>query len=286
MVGSGILGRGPRDRLIGTQVMVTKGPSKGIAGVVKDTNGNLARVELLTGNKVISIDKSKLRWRKYVTRPCYHFEIHCVITRADGTLEELDRRSMGGDMRPPSVNPNVGPRTPAWKTPAWQGGTTPNVQNPKTPAWQASSRTPNPYLDGGGKTPAWNVSSRTPNPYADGGKTPAWNVTPRTPNPYAGGGGSGSGWSGGGSGGGWGSNNWGGQSPGRTDENSNDWQADTWVSCYSISPRFIFALTPTLGCPNSKGSAHAIRCRSHSRVLRADTWIWAWPTNDGTCWCN
>ena len=68
MVGSGVLGRGPRDRLIGTQVMVTKGPSKGVAGVIKDTNGNLARVELLTGNKVISIDKSKLKWRKYVTR--------------------------------------------------------------------------------------------------------------------------------------------------------------------------------------------------------------------------
>ena len=64
MVGSGIIGRGPRDRLIGTQVMVTKGPSKGIAGVVKDTNGNIARVELLTGNKVISIEKSKLRRRR------------------------------------------------------------------------------------------------------------------------------------------------------------------------------------------------------------------------------
>ena len=66
MVGSGIIGRGPRDRLIGTQVMIIKGPSKGVAGVVKDTNGTLARVELLTGNKVISIDKSKLKRRRYV----------------------------------------------------------------------------------------------------------------------------------------------------------------------------------------------------------------------------
>ena len=173
MVGSGVLGRGPRDRLIGTPVMVIKGPSKGVAGVVKDTNGNIARVELLTGNKVISIDKSKLKGRKCVIRSYSRFEVHCVITRADGTLEELERRLMGGDMRPPSVNPHVGPRTPAWKTPAWQGGTTPNIQNPKTPAWQVSSRTPNPYLDGGGKTPAWNVSSRTPNPYADGGKAQA-----------------------------------------------------------------------------------------------------------------
>jgi len=119
-------------------------------------------------------------------------------------------------------------RTPAWKTPGWQGGMTPNTQTAKTPAWQASSRTPNPYLDGGGgKTPAWNVSSRTPNPYADGGKTPAWNVSSRTPNPYAGGGGGGSGWGGGG-GAGWSSNNWGGQTPGRTNDTSSDWQADTW----------------------------------------------------------
>ena len=241
MVGSGIIGRGPRDRLIGTQVMVIKGPSKGVAGVIKDTNGNLARVELLTGNKVISIDKSKLKRRKYVA--CSYFLLRSssrVIFRADGTLEDLDRKPTPGDMRPPSVNPHLTPRTPNWKTPAWQGGMTPNVQNPKTPAWQASSRTPNPYLDGG-KTPAWNVSSRTPNPYADGGKTPAWSVSSRTPNPYAGGGGGGSGWGGGGgggsggSGGGWNSNSWGGQTPGRTNDNSNDWQADTWVSRCFIS---------------------------------------------------
>ena len=257
MVGSGVIGRGPRDRLIGTQVMVTKGPSKGIAGVIKDTNGNLARVELLTGNKVISIDKSKLRWRKYVIHSYSRFKIHCVVNRADGTLDGLDHKSAGGDMRPPSVNSHAGPRTPVWKTPAWQGGATPNIQNPKTPAWQASSRTPNPYLDGG-KTPAWNVSSRTPNPYADGGKTPAWNVTPRTPNPYAGGGGGGGGWSGGGSGGGWGSNNWGGQSPGRNNDNPNDWQADTWVSPCPASLHFTSVFTPASGCPDTKGSAHAI----------------------------
>jgi len=80
MVGSGIIGRGPRDRLIGTQVMVTRGPSKGVAGVIKDTNGNIARVELLTGNKVISIEKSKLKWRKYVACSYFpHVEVHRVL---------------------------------------------------------------------------------------------------------------------------------------------------------------------------------------------------------------
>ena len=66
MVGSGNIGRGPRDRLIGVAVTVTKGPHKGYIGIIKDTNGPIARVELNTGNKVVTIDKEKLRRRKYV----------------------------------------------------------------------------------------------------------------------------------------------------------------------------------------------------------------------------
>lgn len=64
MVGSGNMGRGPRDRLIGVTVTVTKGPNKGYVGTIKDTNGPIARVELVTGNKVISIEKIKLMRRK------------------------------------------------------------------------------------------------------------------------------------------------------------------------------------------------------------------------------
>lgn len=64
MVGSGMMGRGPRDRLIGMNVVVIKGPTKGYLGTIKDTNGPVARVELLTGNKVITIDKLKLHHKK------------------------------------------------------------------------------------------------------------------------------------------------------------------------------------------------------------------------------
>ena len=60
MVGSGAMGRGPRDRDIGTTVTVIKGPHKGYTGTIKDTNGPIARVELRTGNKVITIEKEKL----------------------------------------------------------------------------------------------------------------------------------------------------------------------------------------------------------------------------------
>jgi transcription elongation factor SPT5 len=63
MVGSGHIGRGPRDRLIGVAVIVIKGPNKGYIGAIKDTNGPVARVELHTGNKMITIEKEKV-WRR------------------------------------------------------------------------------------------------------------------------------------------------------------------------------------------------------------------------------
>lgn len=64
MAGSGNMGRGPRDRHIGLHVVIVQGPRKGYVGTIKDTNGTIARVELLTGQKVISIEKSKLRKKK------------------------------------------------------------------------------------------------------------------------------------------------------------------------------------------------------------------------------
>jgi transcription elongation factor SPT5 len=64
MVGSGTMGRGPRDRLIGLLVHVVKGPQKGYTGIIKDTNGPIARVELHAGNKVITMDQTKLKWKE------------------------------------------------------------------------------------------------------------------------------------------------------------------------------------------------------------------------------
>lgn len=64
MVGSGNIGRGPRDRLIGVMVSIVKGTRKGYVGTIKDTNGNMARVELISGNKIIQIEKEKLKRRK------------------------------------------------------------------------------------------------------------------------------------------------------------------------------------------------------------------------------
>ncbi|KZS88010.1 transcription elongation factor Spt5 [Sistotremastrum niveocremeum HHB9708] len=170
-VGSSLF-RGPRDRLVGIQVMIVQGNYKGYVGLIKDTNGPHARVELNTNNKVVTIDKSKLRRRN-----------------PDGSIAELERGGGQSDARP-FMNSAV-PSTPRWsgggaKTPGWGTGRTPNphADSGKTPAWTASSKTPNPYADGS-KTPAWDMSARTPNPYATGGRTPNPHAGGRTPNPYA-----------------------------------------------------------------------------------------------------
>ena len=84
MAGSAI-GRGPRDRSIGETVTIVQGPQKGYVGIIKDTNGSLARVELLTGGRAISVDKSKLRRRLYDHSSLYLFflalTLNCNQTR-------------------------------------------------------------------------------------------------------------------------------------------------------------------------------------------------------------
>lgn len=89
MVGSGNMGRGPRDRLIGVTVTVVKGPYKGYVGAIKDTNGPIARVELHTGNKVVAVDKEKLKRRLCVCPRCWCF---CRSTLTQGQRETCRSR--------------------------------------------------------------------------------------------------------------------------------------------------------------------------------------------------
>lgn len=49
-----------RDRTLNQTVSIRLGEYKGYRGIVKDTNGDIARVELHTKNKILSISKSKL----------------------------------------------------------------------------------------------------------------------------------------------------------------------------------------------------------------------------------
>ena len=49
--------------MIGYQVTIVKGVNKSYIGIIKDTNGPIVRVELATKNKVISIERDKLKRR-------------------------------------------------------------------------------------------------------------------------------------------------------------------------------------------------------------------------------
>ncbi|KAG8216091.1 hypothetical protein J3R82DRAFT_8092 [Butyriboletus roseoflavus] len=281
MVGSA-MGRGPRDRDIGVLVAVVKGPQKGYVGIIKDTNGNFARVELHTGNKVITIDKQKLH-RKL----------------PDGTLIPLNKPfnpnyGQGGFKAPgaPARTPNPYAQATGGRTPGWGSGRTPNPyangdgrapgDGGKTPAWNASSRTPNPYQDGA-KTPAWNASSRTPNPYQEGNKTPAWNASSRTPDTYANSNSSpnwandggrtprpgwGAGWGGGSSD----TNNaWGNTSPARPADANYSWSAPTPAAAptpfAAPTPAALYSSAPT---PRTMGSASFMHSAPTPGVLATD----------------
>ena len=56
----GGIGRGQREYAVGAHVTVVKGNHKGYKGIVKDMNGPLARVELHTNSKTITIERTKL----------------------------------------------------------------------------------------------------------------------------------------------------------------------------------------------------------------------------------
>jgi len=61
--GAPSMSRGPRDRLVGVNVVIVKGPQKGYLGTIKDVNGEHCRVELNTTNKIVTVEKLKLRRR-------------------------------------------------------------------------------------------------------------------------------------------------------------------------------------------------------------------------------
>lgn len=63
----GAAGAAPRREVArGAHVTVIKGNHKGYKGIIKDLNGMLARVELHTNNKTITIERTKLGANKWV----------------------------------------------------------------------------------------------------------------------------------------------------------------------------------------------------------------------------
>ncbi|KAJ2958669.1 hypothetical protein NQZ79_g5826 [Umbelopsis isabellina] len=162
-------GRGGRDNLISQTVRIAKGPHKGYMGIVKDTTDNMARVELHTNCRIITVEKSKL----------------VILDARGGTIGPAAEPDNFASPSPSPYNP-----PPATPKRFGDGGMTPMhySSGSRTPAWNSGARTPNPYSMDGSKTPAWNAGARTPNPYAmeaprtpAGAKTPAWDSGSKTP---------------------------------------------------------------------------------------------------------
>jgi transcription elongation factor SPT5 len=57
-----------RGRLINTLVVIVKGTSKGLMGVIKDVVGDTARVELATNNKTLTISLASLKRKEWVQK--------------------------------------------------------------------------------------------------------------------------------------------------------------------------------------------------------------------------
>jgi transcription elongation factor SPT5 len=133
-----------RDKMIGKTVVIKKGPYKGLLGIVKDTVGDEARIELHTKNKIMSIKKELLLIKDPITGNTVDFN------------GKLANRSRG--------MPTYGAGTPAGGR-NYSGG----AGGGRTPGWGAqSTRGPAPSWGtpgGGGRTPGWSNA---------GGRTPGW----------------------------------------------------------------------------------------------------------------
>ncbi|ODV96736.1 hypothetical protein PACTADRAFT_48552 [Pachysolen tannophilus NRRL Y-2460] len=202
-----------RDFSINTRVKIISGGHKGKKGIIKDANGEIARVELHAPNKLVTINKSHLKYEVDQTGTYIDYR-EFLSTRGKG-YRGGSSGSSGGDsfsQRPPagsaydahysSQNPSgrasawgshtgvaapgsswggVGSKTPAWssnggKTPAWSSN------GSKTPGWSSSQGNRSAWGTSSSKTPTWGgAGGRTPAWGTSGGKTPAYEGGSRTP---------------------------------------------------------------------------------------------------------
>jgi transcription elongation factor SPT5 len=139
-----------RDKLIGKTVTIRKGAYKGLLGIVKDTMGDEARIELHSKNKQISVSRQFVSVKDPITGQTMDFG------------NKFPNRSRGGGGGGgggySGSSTSYGGRTPGWGNkngPSW--GATP--AGGRTPGW------------GGGRTPGWG---------GDGGRTAYGNDGSRT----------------------------------------------------------------------------------------------------------
>ncbi|KAH7126697.1 transcription elongation factor spt5 [Dendryphion nanum] len=135
-----------RDKLIGKTITIRKGPYKGLLGIVKDTMGDEARIELHTKNKQISVKKELLAIKDPLTGQSMEI---------GGKFANRSRGGGGGGGG--NTSSYGGGRTPAWGSSNRSGGS-----SWATPSGGSGGRTPGWGAGAGGRTPGWG---------GDGGRT-------------------------------------------------------------------------------------------------------------------
>ncbi|CCH40836.1 Transcription elongation factor [Wickerhamomyces ciferrii] len=121
-----------RDKTLNQNVSIRLGEYKGYRGIVKDTNGDIARVEFHTKNKILSISKHKLAF-------------------VDGSGRLIPYEEFINPKYRDFSQPSSGFSTPSHKAPSYTSG--------GSSSWSSTGS------NNGGKTPAWSS-------FASGGKTP------------------------------------------------------------------------------------------------------------------
>ena len=204
---------GGRDITISQHVSVRKGPYKGKKGIIKDANGDVARVEMHNPAKIIPINKSDLLFE---LRPGSYVPHEQFLENYRGRNSNNNRGGHGPSLhRPPqqqfpgqglpgAPQAGYGGRSaygsynsgPQGMNPAFRGGPPGNpiasgsgVTGGKTPSWSSGGKTPGWDASNGnmgGKTPSWSGSGgKTPawgsQAGGTGGKTPAWGSGGKTP---------------------------------------------------------------------------------------------------------
>lgn len=143
-----------RDKLIGKTITIKKGPYKGLLGIVKDTMGDEARIELHTKNKQIQIKKELLNIKDPISGQSVEIG------------GKFANRPRGGGFAGSNTSYGGGSRTPAWGSNSNRNGGS---------SWGSSgggNRTPAWGSGGGGRTPGWGGDGgRTSYGGGDGGRT-------------------------------------------------------------------------------------------------------------------
>jgi len=181
--GRGGRGRGDRggrdESMIGKTVRIAQGPFKGYIGIVKDATDSLARVELHTDCRTISVDRNRLAFIQGQVKG------GGVTAYGHTPLYSQGQTPMYGNQ-----TPMHGSRTPMYgnQTPMHDGNRTPSYRTPSRGSGTPShdpSRTPSHA--GGAWDPAQPNTPARPSDefdnYFEGGPSPGFGSTPSPQTP-------------------------------------------------------------------------------------------------------